>query len=753
MGFLRLHGHDLVDLGYEIVPIKKAKKMPLLRGWQDIRATHADVDGWLSNGHRDGGVGILCRKTVAVDIDCLDKALNRKLIAWVDANVGRTCVRVGQAPKCILPFRVENSFSKIRSAEYEDAVGTKHAVEILGDGQQFVAFGVHPATEQPYKWVRGQSIADVARSDLPLITRAQAVAFVDYFETLAAQMSGWTLARPGVAAVQRDVDDLSDLRAKMDIDVDGVEKILASVDPDCHHDDWVRVGMALHHHFDGKIEGQRIWDAWSSTGSKYQDFECDRRWQSFGSGTGPRVTLASVKALEKEAISVDAVEERLPRMLKDWAFVQVEGAARVIREDLSGNNLILYKLDDLKKEHMNCRVLSNDEKPKLLNLVDMWLEHPNRRTYSAGLTFAPDSEILGRYNLWQGWSYVQRAGSVDVWLDFVTNVIASGNADHARYIIAWSAQIIQQPMNKIGVGLVLRGSKGTGKTKFGEILGGLFQPHHMIVSRAEQITGNFNRHLEDMLLLQGDEAYWAGAKSSESALKDLLTNDRISIERKGVDVYTSPNFTRILFTSNEDYVVPASLDERRFAVFDVSNCEKQNSAYFAKLDAWYSGGGASALLHYLMNFDIEDINLRLIPTTEALTDQKMHSLDSLDAWLHNALQAGEIRENRVAGMSLNFGESARKSELYDIYVSRVTGRYDIPLKENAFWRRLKKQYEQIFSNDVQRVVAGERQRHIEINSLDASRFVFSAVSGLDVEWPAADEGHDDDPFNPKNWED
>ena len=69
------------------------------------------------------------------------------------------------------------------------------------------------------------------------------------------------------------------------------------------------------------------------------------------------------------------------------------------------------------------------------------------------------------------------------------------------------------------------------------------------------------------MLLQADEAYWAGAKSSEGALKDLLTNDTITIERKGVDAYTAPNYTRVLFTSNDDFVVPASLDERRFAVF------------------------------------------------------------------------------------------------------------------------------------------------------------------------------------------
>ena len=236
MAFLKQHGHQLVDNGYEIVPIMKGKKAPMLKGWQDIRATHEDVDKWLGNGHADGGVGVLCRNTVAVDIDCLNRDVNYKLLKWVDENIGRSLTRVGQAPKCILPFRVEGGFSKIRSCEYEDEVGSKHAVEVLADGQQFVAYGIHPATNEPYKWVRGKSIADVSHSELPIITKEQAEAFIAYFEEIAGQQDGWELARKGMAAAEIDPDDLSMFRPKMDVDEQGVRQLLESVDANCHHE-------------------------------------------------------------------------------------------------------------------------------------------------------------------------------------------------------------------------------------------------------------------------------------------------------------------------------------------------------------------------------------------------------------------------------------------------------------------------------------------------------------------------------------
>ena len=751
--YLKEFGHRLVDQGYEIVPLKKGKKFPMITGWQDIRATHEDVDKWLGNGHADGGVGVLCRSTIAVDIDCLDAKVNYDLLHWLKANVGDAAVRIGQKPKCILPFRVEGSFSKIRSAEYSDAVGTKHAVEVLADGQQFVAFGIHPNTNEPYKWVKGLSIADIKQSDLPVITRDQAVAFVAYFEELAGNQEGWELARVGASqtAAETDPDDLSWIRSKMDVSEQDVHEMLKSIDPDSHHDEWVKIGMALHHHYNGEDIGCDIWDQWSSAGVSYEEGHCARRYSTFDSTSANAVTLASVKAMEKKAVSHVITEEQLPKMLREWAFVQVEGTARVLREDLNRENMVLYKLEDLKKEHMNCRVLSGDEKPKLLNLVDMWLEAPERRTYAAGLTFAPDIQTLDRYNLWRGWSVEGKEGDVQPWLDFVTEVIADGDVVNANYIIGWAAQIIQKPMTKVGVGLVLRGGKGTGKTKFGELLGHLFAAHHQIVSRADHVTGNFNRHLESCLLLQADEAYWAGAKSSEGALKDLLTNPKIQIERKGVDSYSAPNYTRILFTSNDDFVVPASLDERRFAVFDVGQSRQQDSAYFARLDTWYESGGASALIHYLRNFDLSKLNLRLIPQTMALQDQKLETLDTVDSWILNCLQNGEIRASRLGGNVLSFDTEVVKSELYDIYCSSVVSRFEIVLKENAFWRSIKK-YEPMFLG-TQRRVDGFRIRHATVSTLEAARFIFDAANKLNINWAEIDEGDvDKDPLDPANWE-
>ena len=66
---------------------------------------------------------------------------------------GKVLVRVGNAPKCAIPFRTDKPFKKITAnliAPEGDPTtpyrmrGQK--IELLGDGQQVVAFGIHPDT-------------------------------------------------------------------------------------------------------------------------------------------------------------------------------------------------------------------------------------------------------------------------------------------------------------------------------------------------------------------------------------------------------------------------------------------------------------------------------------------------------------------------------------------------------------------------------------------------------------------------------
>ncbi|MCR9236178.1 MAG: AAA family ATPase [Alphaproteobacteria bacterium] len=303
--FLATYGPPLLQAGYPIIPIKPNTKYPGFDGWQKTVANENLLQGWLSNGFIRGGVGVLTREIPAVDLDVQDPEIVDKLIEWCKSKIGRTVQRVGKPPKQLLVYRTDEPFSKIASKKYVDFLGLEHKVEILGDGQQFVAFATHPDTGKPYEWVSEHNLAETAISDLPTISADQAQELVDYFETIIPD--DWELVDNARTSLKVDKSIpaaeriLAHAKPKADVTYTQLERSLTYLDPDMRMHDWVRIGMALYHQCDGDDAGFALWDSWSSEGVKYEPNTMRGRWRSFDAdlrGTNP-VTAATILQLAK----------------------------------------------------------------------------------------------------------------------------------------------------------------------------------------------------------------------------------------------------------------------------------------------------------------------------------------------------------------------------------------------------------------------------------------------------------------------
>lgn len=285
-------GDALVKNGYHIVPIMRGEKRPFLDGWQNIRADKGELRRWLDDGKADCGVGIITAHTPAVDIDCLDDDVAAEMLAWIEEEYGVSePLRYGKRPKALLLFRVDEPFRKLKSSVWEDPdFGKSHAVEILGEGQQFVAFGVHKDTKRPYEWV-GTSPLDTPAADLPLLTHEMALAIIDKFDELAAnagweRKSGQTLQRATYSGEDDpDDDDAWDrdvLMPPLDVEIDDLRKVLLSIpNNDADYDIWLNIGMALYHQFGGADQGLELWDEWGEAADKFDPRESKKKWRSF----------------------------------------------------------------------------------------------------------------------------------------------------------------------------------------------------------------------------------------------------------------------------------------------------------------------------------------------------------------------------------------------------------------------------------------------------------------------------------------
>ena len=173
------------------------------------------------------------------------------------------------------------------------------------------------------------------------------------------------------------------------------------------------------------------------------------------------------------------------------------------------------------------------------------------------------------------------------------------------------------------------------------------------------------------MFLFSDEAIWGGDREAERILKGIVTERGIFIEPKGVDGFSWPNRLSLYISANPGWFVPASHDERRYAVNNVSEHQKQKREYFRPLFAQVEGDGPAAMLYDLLRMDLGDWHPREnVPQTKALIEQKMESLNGLEQWWLGLLNTGEL-----PGAEEQNPRLVRSSRLFDDAKQLFKNRY------------------------------------------------------------------------------
>jgi hypothetical protein len=280
-------------------------------------------------------------------------------------------------------------------------------------------------------------------------------------------------------------------------------------------------------------------------------------------------------------------------------------------------------------------------------LSQWWLGHRDRQQYR-GITFQPDApKVVNEcLNLWRGWGCESQEGDWSLIRNHIEAVLADGNPEFAEYIIRWIAWSIQNPGTQAEVALVLIGEKGAGKGTLVRCLERIFGQHSCQVSSREDVIGKFNGHLQDCILFVADEAYWGGDKRCVGRLQAMITEPKLTIERKGIDAFEVRNLLHILMLAEPGWVIPAGRWERRYAAFAVSTARLGDREYFRSLHHQIYNGGAEAMFYDLRMMDLGGWHPREIPkgllTNQALQKQQSHNLPPLEQWYVMLLHNGRL---------------------------------------------------------------------------------------------------------------
>jgi hypothetical protein len=220
----------LREAGFSPVPVHG--KAPPLKSWQDkLDSNSEEIALWGKTFAYAQSTGILTARTPALDIDVRNQeaadaveTLVRKRLDFV----GSLPVRFGEAPKRAILFQTDEPFSKIQIV-LDAPDGSEQRLEFLGNGNQVVAFGIHPGTNKPYAWFGGEP-GDVTRAQLPSITEAEAKELVEAAAKLLIDEYGYAVHRTGAARKPNGGDQTT---TDEQLPRDWLEDIANIIDHDC----------------------------------------------------------------------------------------------------------------------------------------------------------------------------------------------------------------------------------------------------------------------------------------------------------------------------------------------------------------------------------------------------------------------------------------------------------------------------------------------------------------------------------------
>lgn len=298
--FMAQHGLQMLRNGYAVVPIMPGSKVPgsyyappgigwaAMKNWSSFGPEPASerlVAKWCA--FPDAGVGVVCGNVVAVDIDLMDADAADAVEAVFRRVLGETPLRrVGRAPKRLLVYATDKPFTKM-------SVGP---IELLCQGQQFVAHAVHPDTGLPYGWL-GLTPSEVLVADLPVVTQELAsVALAEAVEVLPPELRvkarAAAEARPARSAEAGGGGTSPiGLTAHRDAVIDAAA---ALKNADLVWDDWARRGMMIFAASSGADWAQEVFHRFSAKSEKYDPARTSQKWNEFQRSPPTRVGAGSL---------------------------------------------------------------------------------------------------------------------------------------------------------------------------------------------------------------------------------------------------------------------------------------------------------------------------------------------------------------------------------------------------------------------------------------------------------------------------
>ena len=231
------------------------------------------------------------------------------------------------------------------------------------------------------------------------------------------------------------------------------------------------------------------------------------------------------------------------------------------------------------------------------SLVDRWMRDPNALTFDRLDSVPPSRDgsaaPTGVYNTWPGFHAeglppVAEAEVVDLVQPILDHLfMLLGTQEGFGYLLAWLAQMVQDPSKPTNVAILLQGQQGIGKDIIFEeffcqkVLG--TGTAFTTAKPQSTIFGEFSAVLQNRVFLLLDEVSADAMRPVMELFKDLITSSTTNINPKNKTAYIVRNLSNTLCTTNTKNPFHIEPQDRRFVVFECRRTKQGDTAYFQSL--------------------------------------------------------------------------------------------------------------------------------------------------------------------------
>lgn len=284
------------------------------------------------------------------------------------------------------------------------------------------------------------------------------------------------------------------------------------------------------------------------------------------------------------------------------------------------------------------RTMMGDQ-DKSVSIAQLWIQSPKRREH-VRLAYCPGQPEVtdnNEYNLWKGWGSVPKKGSIKVFIDAV-KIIFNNDKVLIPWFLDWVAYPIQKPGAKMLTGVLLQSVEhGTGKSSIGMCIGAMYGSNYKLIDD-DQLSGGFNEWAVNKQFILGDEISGKDKRGEADKIKNLITREDVTLNRKYQPSYSVKDCMQYLFTSNHVDALSIDLEDRRVFVYQILRGMGLSLEMGIALENFRKGSGTAHLLYYFINehqiskgFD----HRARPPMTQAKADLIDHSLTDIERFLTN----------------------------------------------------------------------------------------------------------------------